>query len=106
MKPRMVVTVTILLLALAGCSGGGATAPTYGHDFDSNRAKDIVDGKTTKAELLDWFGEPTSRSSSGAKETSWRWVYQDPERSVLKILDVSFKHPDYEIVSTHGYYER
>ncbi len=71
------------LLALAGCWFGSARS---GATIEHDRAVKIVPGKTTKQELLDWFGPPVALVRRGATVTmpqtgvrpvGWREVQAD-----------------------------
>jgi len=60
--------LAIVLLGMTGCT-------TMGNQYDASRVDDIVVGQTTEAELIDWFGEPQSRTRSSNQEIVLAWTY-------------------------------
>lgn len=64
------VILTAALLILAGCA-------TTGKRFDSSLVGNIQKEKTTKQEILKWFGEPTSTSVDSSGSEVWRYSYQE-----------------------------
>ena len=60
------VLIAIFLMTLGGCG-------SFGKDFDSNMVKDIKNRRTTKTEILDWFGVPFKEGSEDGLEM---WTYQ------------------------------
>jgi hypothetical protein len=63
----------LLLLAGLVCSGCAST----GKDFDDTKAANIKTGTTTRAEIEQWFGAPTSRTplSNTANGAVLRYQY-------------------------------
>lgn len=55
----------VILLAAAGCI-------TVGRDFSSEMARKVVNGTTTREQLLSTFGEPYQKGVDNGKEA---WTY-------------------------------
>ncbi|MBI3016146.1 MAG: hypothetical protein HYY65_14040 [Candidatus Tectomicrobia bacterium] len=71
------VILTSLLLILAGC------AATTGRRFDSSLVDNIQKERTTKQEILKWFGEPLSASVDSSGSEVWRYSYQEIPASTM-----------------------
>ena len=57
-------------LPLAGCMSA-----TYGQKIESGKVAEIVKGKTTKDELLAWFGQPMQSVMMPDGGRTMYWVY-------------------------------
>jgi hypothetical protein len=67
------LAVLMISLVLAGCG-------SVGRNFDTARVKDIKNGATTKAEILEWFGLPFKE---GVEGNQTMWTYQYDEYAVI-----------------------
>jgi outer membrane protein assembly factor BamE (lipoprotein component of BamABCDE complex) len=74
MKTIKAITLQIVFLGLCLCLWGCATAhSTAGRDFDSTKASQIVNGKTTSDEIVTMFGTPYSKQPE--TDGGERWIY-------------------------------
>lgn len=72
----MKIGTLILALAFSAIAAGCATSNyTYGRDFPSENAKQIVKGKTTTAQLVQIVGEPFTKNVISATEEKWIYTY-------------------------------
>lgn len=67
---RKLITTAILAVALTGCA-------TSGQKITQDQLNQVVQGKTTKAETVQLFGEPTSvtQSSDGTQILGWGYAH-------------------------------
>lgn len=71
----------LLLLIAAGCA---TSSVKHGNQIDEARVEMIQKGKTTTTEILNWFGSPTSRTTSSNGTT---FVFMGNEsRSKMSLL--------------------
>lgn len=83
MRAKFIVGLPLLLL-LSGCMNSG-------RDFDASVAqKSIVDGKTTKAEVIQMLGNPQSKSQN--PQTGEMWNYQFYHGGALTPVGVFGSH--------------
>lgn len=61
--------IAVVALLLAGCGG-----LKFGSDFPSPAKEMLVTGKTTKADLLRFFGEP-HQVGLDTGDPTWAWTY-------------------------------
>ncbi|MEO3879267.1 hypothetical protein [Rheinheimera fenheensis] len=64
--------VLIAVLFLSACA---TSQFNYGKDFASANVQKIEHGKTTKQDLLNYFGEPFQKSVIGANQEKWMYMY-------------------------------
>jgi len=70
---KNIILLALGTLLLSSC----ATANfTQGKPFDTTKVSSIEKGKTTAAEIKNWFGEPFTKAVSGAKEETWVYFYE------------------------------
>lgn len=69
MKPKRFIHILLIAALLAGCSG-----LKFGGDFPSPTKETLVMGKTTKADLLRFFGEP-HQVGLDTGDSTWAWTY-------------------------------
>ena len=74
MRPLLILGA--LLFLLAGTVGCG----TVGTDFDIGRAHDIKNGKTTKDEIAQMFGEPFK---TGIQNGHPVWIYEQNQYKAI-----------------------
>lgn len=74
------------LLAAALLSACASAHVTGGRDFDAGQVSRIVPGRTTKAELLDMFGEPYSKTVISPIDEIWLYSYTDTTASARSYL--------------------
>jgi len=88
MKKYALLVIAIISLGLFGC----ATATfTQGKAFDTSKVASIEKGKTTKQEIVSWFGEPFTKSVAGADGETWVYMYaqgQSKAQSYVFSVDV------------------
>lgn len=77
MKKILIASMSVALIALGGCvhtmEHGNSALANESYETLTNS---VVKGKTTKAELLERFGTPTSRSNSPIDGSEvWTWQY-------------------------------
>ena len=70
MKNPLHILIPMLLL-------GSCATSTFegGQDFNTARVSSIAEGQTTQSQILDWFGEPQSKSVSGGGVESWSYAH-------------------------------
>ena len=101
--------IAILGLVVVTLSWGCATS---GRDFDSTRVSQIEKGKTTRAEIDQWFGAPAARNTitgdPGGTVLRYTYVYAKATwagaSSQGKSLVVDFDGKD--VVTDVGYSEQ
>ena len=69
MNPRRLFPILLIAALLAGCGGF-----KFGSDFPSPTKDLLVVGKTTKADLLRFFGEP-HQVGLDTGDPTWAWTY-------------------------------
>ena len=69
MKPGRLINILLIATLLAGCGG-----LKFGTDFPSPTKETLVVGKTTKADLLRFFGEP-HQVGLDTGDPTWGWTY-------------------------------
>lgn len=63
-------------LVLASLFGSCATSTfESGQDFNTARVSSISEGQTTQAQVLEWFGDPQSKTVSGGGVESWSYTH-------------------------------
>lgn len=80
--------LTIAALALSGCASANFSS---GIPFDTTKVSSIQKGVTTKAEVVSWFGQPFTKSVSGADGEAWLYLYStgtSKARSMVVTVDV------------------
>ena len=60
----------VIAIGLSGCFG-----MKTGQKFDDRSVKNIRTGKTTKAEVIQMFGQPPTRNSTGGGSETWTYQY-------------------------------
>lgn len=74
--------VMSLSLCLAGCMKGGGGNQRLAGASTSEIQDRLVEGKTTKAEVREWLGEPGGISKSKDGTESWRYNLTNHEAQV------------------------
>lgn len=71
-----------------------------GEDFDINRIRQIVNNRTTKEEMVKWFGKPKFQM-----DNYWTWDFErpDPKNFYRKKLLIRFSRND--VVESHEFRE-
>ncbi|MAX24209.1 MAG: hypothetical protein CMJ19_06870 [Phycisphaeraceae bacterium] len=67
----MRIALTLIVCLSVICTG----CTTTGKDYDETKTHEIVVGQTTEAQLVEWFGQPESRSRSSTGDTTLMWSY-------------------------------
>jgi len=62
----------VLVVSLSGCFGFKT-----GQKFDDSSVKNVRTGKTTRAEVIQMFGQPPTRNSTGGGKETWLYQYAD-----------------------------
>jgi len=87
--------VVLLAVVLAGCW-------TVGQEFDQQVLPDIVKGKTTRAQVQDWFGSPYEKGLQGQYVTwTYRYIRVEFGKDRSKELVVYFNKDG--VVHTYSY---
>jgi outer membrane protein assembly factor BamE (lipoprotein component of BamABCDE complex) len=68
----MKIPTLIIVLVLAGCASSTFES---GRDFNATQVSSIVEGETTRSQIVDWFGEPHSQSVASGGLLSWTYMY-------------------------------
>ena len=108
MKFATLSVVTVVMLAIAGCSLA-YQRKTFndGFDFPDENVDLIVKGKTTGDEIIEMFGGPLQKSAVSENEEHWRYFYS----AGLEIKESGFltdemqssrRHKTLVIVLKHG----
>jgi hypothetical protein len=71
MRALTAILVSIFFV-LVGCA---TSSYSTGKDFDSSLVNQIVKAKTTKADLLQMFGQPFSKTVISENEEKWIYMY-------------------------------
>ena len=83
----MKIGILVLALVVSVFAAGCATSNyTYGRDFPSENAKQIVKGKTTSAELVRIVGEPFSKHVISETEEKWIYTYANGSSSAQSYI--------------------
>ena len=64
------VAMALLVMVMAGCGFS-----TIGQEFDPGKRSLIVNGKTTKGEILQMLGEPSGKSDIPGTGEVWSYHY-------------------------------
>lgn len=67
----------ICICAFSGCVT--ISKVTRGNDFDAAKKELIVKGKTTKAEMVNIFGEPKDKGIDSQNREQWIYLYEEGE---------------------------
>lgn len=62
----------VIAVSLSGCFGFKT-----GQKFDDSSVKNIRTGKTTRAEVMQMFGQPPTRNSTGGGSETWMYQYNE-----------------------------
>ncbi|MBI4590514.1 MAG: outer membrane protein assembly factor BamE [Candidatus Rokubacteria bacterium] len=86
MRPGRLAGIVLIAALLAGCGG-----LKFGSDFPSPTKDMLVVGKTTKADLLRFFGEP-HQVGLDTGDPTWAWTYAQvfTNQELSKQLTVRF----------------
>ena len=86
MNPKRLVGIILTAVLLAGCGG-----LRFGSDFPSPTKDMLVVGKTTKADLLRFFGQP-HQVGLDTGDPTWAWTYAQvfANQELSKQLTVRF----------------
>ena len=74
----------VIAVSLSGCLSGMKT----GKKFDDSSVKNVRTGKTTKAEIIQMFGQPPNRLSTGGGKENWTYQYHEVKTKVSAITYV------------------
>ena len=64
--------VAVVAVCLSGCFGYKA-----GNKFDDSFVKNIRTGKSTRADVVQMFGQPPTRNSTGGGNETWTYSYSE-----------------------------
>jgi outer membrane protein assembly factor BamE (lipoprotein component of BamABCDE complex) len=67
---KTIFAAAFALFVLTGCA-----THTTGRDFDVDRVSNIVDGVTTKSQIVNWFGEPTGRQQGSGHHDGYTYSF-------------------------------
>lgn len=106
---KQLVSGMVMLVCLISCS-----APVkQGAEFDDRHVENIVKGETTKQQLIQWFGEPSIKSTVSENEEKWVYsftrgkvtsgLFKTKSEIKTKILDLYLKE---DVVINYAYSER
>jgi|SRR5690554_2299198 len=79
MKNSICAIFTLLLLS--GCA-------TVGNDFNDDQVTKIVDGETTKGEIIEWFGQPNGRQSSSEYAEGYSYSYAESRATAASFIPI------------------
>lgn len=85
MKKSVVYCLCAVMLfsfSLIGCAKGGGGNQKLAGTSSSEIQDKLVEGRTTKAEVRDWLGEPTGISKNKNGTESWRYNLTNHESKV------------------------
>lgn len=74
----------IIVVSLSGC----VASFKQGQQFDDRSVKHIRNDKTTRAEVVQMFGQPPSRSSTGGGKETWVYHYSEAKGHATAITYV------------------
>jgi outer membrane protein assembly factor BamE (lipoprotein component of BamABCDE complex) len=84
MYRRIVPALLLSIVFLSACV-------TVGWDFPADRVKEVENGKTTKAELLDMFGPPYQQGLENGHQTwTYVWIKYGSGTTTSKELHIKF----------------
>jgi len=66
------IVALIMFLVLSGCATSNYS---IGKEFSSDNVTNIKRGQTTTAQLLEWFGEPFSKTVISGTDEKWIYMY-------------------------------
>ena len=66
------ITLIVFVLLISACA---TSEYKYGKDFSSQNVQKIEHGKTTKQDLINYFGEPFQKSVISANQEKWMYMY-------------------------------
>lgn len=73
----------VIVVSLSGCFGFKT-----GQKFDDSSVKNIRTGKTTRAEVIQLFGQPPNRISTGGGKETWSYQYSEVKSRATAITYV------------------
>ncbi|EAZ98369.1 outer membrane protein assembly factor BamE [Marinobacter sp. ELB17] len=76
---KKLLVMVFAAFVLAGCA-------TTGNDFSSNQIDEIVVGQTTKADIVSWFGEPSSRTKSTDHDAIYTYLYSATRANAMSLI--------------------
>lgn len=97
MKPRWLIQLLLTGALLAGCG-----LLVVGADFPSPTKDLIQAGKTTKADLLRFFGEPYQVGIDSG-DLTWRWFYARKYSGGEISRDLTVRFDDRGIVKSYSF---
>lgn len=103
MNFRKVIGLALVfsMVILAGC------AATVGKDFNESAIDKIVDGETTKSEVVEWFGEPTGRMTASESDHGYTYNFSTSRTGLgteMKSLNIFFDESG--VVSEHLFHSQ
>lgn len=97
MKPKRFIHILLIAALLAGCG-----LLTVGSDFPSPTKDMIQTGKTTKADLLRFFGEPYQVGIDSG-DLTWRWFYAQKYSGGEISKDLTVRFDDKGVVKSYSF---
>lgn len=78
---KKLLGVFVASAIVSGCA-------TVGNDFNEENVAKIVDGKTTKSEIVEWFGQPNGRQSSSDYAEGYTYTFTDAHASATSYIPI------------------
>ncbi len=97
MKPRRLIPLLLSAALVAGCG-----LLVVGADFPSPTRDVIQAGKTTKADLLRFFGEPYQVGIDSG-DLTWRWFYAQKYSGGEISKDLTVRFDDKGVVKSYSF---
>tara|TARA_Y100000589_G_scaffold312429_2_gene332770 strand:+ start:589 stop:948 length:360 start_codon:yes stop_codon:yes gene_type:complete len=94
MKISLPIIVCLSLL-ITGCT-------TIGKDYDETKTHEIVVGQTTESQLVEWFGQPESRTRTSVGDTALTWSHYQMKLKAgtfIPVLGAFIGGSDHESIS-------
>lgn len=101
MKLKSLIAMVFSAVLIAGC------AATAGKAFNVSAIDKIVDGETTRSEVVEWFGEPTGRMTASGSDQGYMYNFSTTRTGFgteTKSLNIFFDANG--VVSEHLYFNQ
>lgn len=78
MRKRWIGALILVIFAFLLVAWGSGSKEIVGNQFDTEKVKNVVKGKTTKDECVKMFGKHTNKGIDTNTSTEWiRWRYEE-----------------------------
>jgi outer membrane protein assembly factor BamE (lipoprotein component of BamABCDE complex) len=85
MKSIVLILTIILTVSLSGCV---TYSSSDGKNFASENVSKVVKGKTTSEEMVQLFGQPSTKTVLTASGEKWIYTYSAEAQSYIAAIDV------------------